>query len=119
MEALAAITLALCAGYADAMEFRGCVNQNDTATCGTNCFIIGNVEFYVHLPHTVALKVTPRDPHEQPIMYGLMNCVIIDERNWSCSHNRENIMARQEMVDGKYDTTNIVDGKMSLSQCAR
>lgn len=81
------ISATILVGYAEAMEFRICANHNDAATCGRNCKIIGSVEFHVQPPRTVAVKVMPRKSilRRQPTIYSLENCVIIDERNWSCS----------------------------------
>gem|GEM_PF-2049540 len=107
--------------YAEAMEFRICANHNDAATCGRNCKIIGSVEFHVQPPRTVAVKVMPRKSilRRQPTIYSLENCVIIDERNWSCSVRQEGVMGRHEMVDGRYRTENLIDGKWWPSHCAR
>jgi len=104
--------------YVKAMEFRVCMNHNDVGACGENCAILGSVEFYLQ-PPTVAVKVMPVSPKMQPTIYSLENCVIIDQRNWSCSQNENGIWARQEMVDGKYHTNLFVDGKPSLTHCAR
>lgn len=95
------------------------MNNDDVAAFGENCGIIGSVEFYLQPPRTVAVKVVPVRPNMQPTIYSLENCVIIDQRNWSCSQNENGVWARQEMVDGKYHTNVLVDGKMSLSHCAR
>jgi hypothetical protein len=105
--------------YVNAMEFRACMNHDDVVACGEKCVIIGNVDFYLQPPRTVAVKVVPVRPNMQPSIYSLENCVIIDQRNWSCSQDQNGVWARQEMVDGKYHTTVIVDGKSSLSHCAR
>ena len=113
----AAITLG--AGYATAMEFRICVNANDAAACTDKCSIIGEVEFYLQPPRTVAVKVQPLNTKLEPTIYSLKNCVIIDKNKWSCSDNKAGVMGREEMVDGKYHTTVIVDGKLWPSHCAR
>src|SRR6516165_2220554 len=107
--------------YAEAMEFRICKNHNDAAACGNNCKIIGSVEFHLQPPRTVAVKVIPKKSllRRQPAIYSLENCEIIDERNWSCSVRQEGVMGRQEMVDGKYHTENLIGGKWLPSHCAR
>jgi len=107
------ISATILVGYAEAMEFRICANHNDAAACGRNCKIIGGVEFHVQPPRTVAVKVMPRKSilRRQPTIYSLENCVIIDERNWSCSVRQEGVMGRHEMVDGRYRTENLIDGK--------
>jgi hypothetical protein len=111
---IATVHIVLCIGaailvgarYAEAMEFRICKNHNDAAACGHNCKIIGSVEFHLQPPRTVAAKVIPRKSllRRQPTTYGLDNCEIIDERNWSCSVRQEGVMGRQERVDRMYHT---------------
>ena len=102
-----------------AMELRACMNPNNIAACAENCALLGSVEFYLQPPKTVAVKVLPDRTDMQPTIYSLEHCVIIDQRNWSCSQNEGGVWARQEMVEGKYHTTVIIDGTMSLSHCAR
>src|SRR5262249_13211513 len=104
---------------ANGMEFRMCVNPNDVIICGNSCVLVGDAEFFLQPPRTVAVKVVPRLQNSLPSIYRLNNCVIIDDQNWSCTDDDQNFYRLAQMVDGKYHTRTIVDGKSSPSHCAR